>query len=185
MSEWFETLDGLHERVWARLAMGALQSDYVTFATVSTAGEPEARTVVLRNAAPDEGTVEVYTDLESAKVQSLRQTPRASLLIWDADLELQIRAQSVVTILTGEDVAARWDDVPDHSRFSYGITPAPGQVIPDSTAYKKEPDQSVFAVLSCRIDAFDIVHLGRPHRRASFTRGASQGGDWSANWLAP
>lgn len=182
MSEWFETLDGLQERAWARLALAAMQSDVVSFATVSLDGAPELRTVVLRDATP--GVLEIYTDLESAKITSLRANPRASILLWDADLQLQIRAQCAVTILTGDAVADRWHAVPDHSRLSYGITPAPGAVIPDSTAYKKRPNQSVFAVLSCRVETLDLVHLGRPHRRARVARG-SQGGDWSANWLAP
>ena len=185
MSEWFETLDGLQERVWARLAMAALQSDLVTFATVSPDGEPEARTVVLRDADPESGTLEIYTDLESAKVSSLRHQPRASVLLWDADLNLQIRAQSAVTVLTGDAVAERWDDVPDHSRFSYGMTPPPGNVITASDAYVKAPDQAVFAVLSCRVDTIDVVHLGTPHRRAGFRRDPSRGGDLVANWLAP
>lgn len=185
MSEWFETLDGLRERVWARLAMAALQSDVVTLATVSPESEPEARSVVLRDADPEAGTLAVYTDLESAKITSLRHHPRASFLIWDADLSLQIRAQCQVTILTGDVVAELWDDVPDHARLSYGITPPPGQVIVESDAYQKAPDQAVFAVLSCMVDAFDIVHLGKPHRRARLMRAQSQPGEWVANWLAP
>ncbi len=185
MSEWFETLDGLQERVWARLAMAALQSDVVSFASATIDGAPTVRSVVLRAAEPEPGALEIYTDIESSKIAGLRKTPLASVLLWDPDMSFQIRAACTVEIHTGEAVAAKWDAVPDHSRLSYGITPPPGQPISDSTAYAKVPDQAVFAVMHCLVDEIDAVHLGRPHRRARFTRSSSNNGDWAGNWLAP
>ncbi len=185
MSEWFETLDGLQERAWARLAMAALQSDVVSFASVTPDGAPTVRSVVLRLAEPDPGTLEIYTDIESTKIAGLQKTPRACVMLWDADLSLQIRAACAVDILTGESVSDRWAAVPEHSRLSYGITPSPGQPIAEGTDYAKVPNQAVFAVLSCTVNQIDAVHLGRPHRRAQFTRPQSNNGDWAANWLAP
>ncbi|MEL6641236.1 MAG: pyridoxamine 5'-phosphate oxidase family protein [Pseudomonadota bacterium] len=185
MSEWYETLSGLLDMTWARLKIAASDADVVSLATVSISGAPEVRSVVLRRAVPDAGAIEIYTDLQSTKITSLTRTPQASLLLWDATLKLQIRTTGTVTILTGDTVRGRWDAVPDHSRLSYGITPPPGQEIVESTAYLKEPNPSVFAVLVCNIDNIDVVHLGRPHRRANFTRSSSNNGDWDANWLAP
>lgn len=186
MSEWVTTLDGVLKRVWGRLAQAGNESAEITFATVSPDGLPEVRTVVLRDTDRESGLLEVYTDLQSDKIASLRATPHASMMLWDADLRLQIRVRCDVTILTGENVMDRWRAIPDHSKLSYGITPPPGQVIDDSKAYTKSPDPDVFAVLSCRVTAIDAVHLGRPHRRASFVHDAgSSDGDWVANWLAP
>ena len=179
MNDWFTTLDGTYAKVWDCLANGAASRAQVAFATVNPENAPEVRTVVMRAAkAP---TVEIYTDLQSDKITSLRGNPCASVLLWDAGLALQIRLTARVSILTGEAVMDRWHAVPDHSKLSYGITPAPGQPIADSTAYTKKSDPAVFAVLSCNVTHIDAVYLGETHRRAAF----SQDGDWAGKWLAP
>jgi pyridoxamine 5'-phosphate oxidase len=179
MSNWFETLDGTLAKVWERLVNGV--GTQVAFGTVSVAGMPEVRTVVLRSADLKTQTLEIYTDIKSDKITSLRKHPKAAIHLWDADLALQIRLQTEVTILTGDAVMDRWRAVPDHSKLSYGVTPAPGQPIAESTAYTKAPDANAFAVLSCETTHVDAVYLGKIHRRAAF----SQDGDWAGMWLAP
>jgi hypothetical protein len=86
-----------------------------------------------------------------------------------------------VTIRSGAEVAEIWAGVPDPSRQSYGITPAPGTPIADTLDYVKEPDPATFAVLTCRIVHIDAVHLGDRHRRAAY----SHNGDWVGQWLVP
>ena len=179
MSNWFETLDGTLAKVWERLVSGA--GTQVAFGTVSVEGTPEVRTVVLRCADVKTHTLEIYTDIQSDKITSLRTHPKAAIHLWDADLALQIRLHTDVTILTGDAVMDRWRAVPDHSKLSYGVTPAPGQPILESTAYTKAPDPNAFAVLSCKTTQIDAVYLGKIHRRAAFSRD----GDWIGKWLAP
>ena len=181
MSNWFETHDGIFQCVLDRLLQAADESALVAFATVSADTTPEVRTVVLRAADSDAQVLEIYTDLQSDKITSLRATPKASIVLWDEALKLQIRLQTEVAILSGGAVMDRWRDIPDHSKLSYGITPAPGHIIATSDDYVKAPDPSVFAVLSCRVSHIDAVHLGRPHRRAAFSRVS----DWTGKWLAP
>ncbi|SMY07005.1 pyridoxamine 5'-phosphate oxidase family protein [Flavimaricola marinus] len=185
MSDWFETLDGIHRRVWATLVDGvadrAAPARHVVLATQGPDGWPEARTVVLRGARPEEAVLEVHTDLHSDKIASLRKLPRAALHVWDAEQQLQVRVQADVQIASGPDVAEIWAKVPDPSRQSYGVTPAPGQPIADALAYAKVPDPATFAVLRCRVYTIDAVHLGADHRRARFVRD----GDWAGQWLSP
>jgi pyridoxine/pyridoxamine 5'-phosphate oxidase len=181
MSNWYQTLSGTQDKVWDRLAQGARNNALVAFGTVSVDGLPEVRTVVLRAVDVHAKTLEIYTDLQSDKITSLTANPKASISLWDADLALQIRLQTNVTILSGDEVMTRWQAVPDHSKISYGVTPAPGKTIPDSTAYTKKPDPNVFAVLSCQVTHIDAVYLGKTHRRASF----SQISEWVGKWLAP
>jgi len=182
---WAAELDTLLAQVWARLVRGVgdrhSAARQLTFATVSTAGWPEARTVVLRAADPVAGTLDVHTDLRSAKVKALRSNPRAALHVWDASAHLQTRIEGVVQVLTGEPVAAIWARVPDPSRQSYGTLPASGAPIAASLAYEKRPDAASFAVLRCAVQAFDVVHLGPLHRRARFDRADG----WAGQWLAP
>ncbi len=184
MSNWFETLDSIRGQVWDTLAQGVADADhparYPTFATLSDDGWPEARTVVLRTVEPND-SLRIYTDLHSLKIPSLRATPRAALHVWDANQALQIRLQAEVEILNGPAVARDWDSVPDHSRQSYGTQPAPGRPIGDALAYTKDPDPATFAVLLCRIQTIDAVHLGVDHRRAGYSRDD----DWAGQWLSP
>lgn len=182
---WAAELETLLAQVWARLMRGVgdrhAAARHPTFATVSADGWPEARTVVLRAADAVVGTLDIHTDLRSAKVAALRRTPRAALHVWDASAHLQTRAAVEVTVLTGDEVAAIWARVPDPSRQSYGTTPAPGLPIAGALAYEKRPDAASFAVLRCAVQAFDVVHLGAMHRRARFERANG----WSGQWLAP
>lgn len=185
MSEWFETLAGIHTHLWRRLLVGVADrtapARHPVFATVGPDGWPEARTVVLRGADAGAGLLEVHTDLNSAKVVSLRKRGLAALHIWDEGEGLQIRVQAEVTILSGADVVQVWAGVPDPSRQSYGVTPAPGQPIADALAYVKLPDPTTFAVLRCAVQRIDAVHLGMRHRRARFDRVDG----WAGQWLSP
>lgn len=178
-------LQGFLDGAWVQLARGVSDGQsaarFPTFATVSADGMPQARTVALRAACRDSGTVEVHTDIATTKVSELKQSPWAALHIWVPQEELQIRLSTRVEILTGRGVAAQWTRVPPASRVSYGTEPAPGTPIAHATAYEKPAVQDRFAVLRCTIRDMDLVHLGQPHRRARYV--ADEG--WSGVWLAP
>ena len=182
---WAQSLETLLDAAWARLVRGVRDkraaARQVTLSTLGANGWPQARTVVLRGADKDAGQLEVHTDLRSAKVAELRAEPRAMLHVWDARVHLQIRAELRAEILTGAQVAARWDRVPDGSRMAYGSAPAPGQPIAQALEYTKEPNAQDFAVVQLQVQAFDLVHLGTNHRRARFERADG----WAGAWLAP
>lgn len=182
---WAAGLDSLHDQVWLRLQRGVADrhapARHPVLATVTPGGMPQARTVVLRGADPDEAVLEVHTDLLSAKVGDLRVNPMAALHVWDAGAHLQTRIEARAAILTGAAVAQDWARVPDPSRQSYGSQPPPGTPIDDALAYAKRPDVACFAVLRLTVMAIDAVHLGPQHRRARYTRETG----WRGQWLAP
>lgn len=182
---WAADLDALHAQIWTRLVRGVhdrhAPARHPTLATVDTDGRPQARTVVLRAADPATACLEIYTDLHSAKVQELRQTPFAALHVWDASAHLQLRLEAEASILTGPEVAALWEAMPDAQRRSYGGAPAPGQPIGQALAYAKQPDPAAFAVVRLQLRGMDVLHLGPSHRRARF-EGSS---GWHGVWLAP
>ena len=182
---WAAELASLHAQVWARLLRGVhdrhAPARHPTLATVTPAGMPQARTVVLRAADMAAGSLDIHTDLHSAKVAQVRATPFAALHIWDSAAHLQLRLEAEVAILTGAEVAHIWARVPAPSRLAYGSTPATGQPIAHSLAYRKTPDPASFAVLRLNIGAMDVVHLGPDHRRARFMRADG----WAGEWLAP
>lgn len=182
---WASDLAGLHAEVWLRLTRGVhdrhAPARHPTLATVTSDGRPQARTVVLRAADKAASTLDIHTDLRSAKVGELRATPFAALHVWDTSAHLQLRLEAQVTLLTGQDVAAIWAGVPDTSRGSYGSTPAPGEPIAQALDYRKAADPSSFAVLRLEVFSIDALHLGPNHRRARFDRKTS----WAGVWLSP
>ena len=182
---WACDLSQLYAEVWARLTRGVhdrhAPARHPTLATVTPEGRPQARMVVLRAADKPAGTLDIHTDLRSAKVGDLRVTPFAALHVWDAAAHLQLRLEAQVTLLTGLDVAAIWASVPAVSRLSYGSTPAPGQPIAQALDYTKAADATSFVVLRLQISTVDALHLGPNHRRARFDRQ----NEWSGAWLAP
>ncbi len=182
---WACDLSQLYGEVWTRLTRGVhdrhAPARHPTLATVSPEGRPQARTVVLRAADKAAGTLDIHTDLRSAKVGDLRISPFAALHVWDASAHLQLRLEAHVTILTGPDVATIWAGVPAASRLSYGSTPAPGQPIARALDYAKTADQASFVILRLRVATVDALHLGPNHRRAQFDRH----NDWKGAWLAP
>lgn len=182
---WAADLAGLHAQVWTQFTRGLRDRDaptrHPTLATVTADGLPQARTVVLRAADRRAGSLEFHTDIHSAKVTELRATPFVALHVWDSAAQLQMRLEGDVTILSGDDVAKIWARVPAPARLAYGCTPAPGKPIADGLSYTKKSDPAAFSVLRLRILAMDIVHLGRDHRRARFTRA----NNWAGQWLAP
>lgn len=185
MSDWFESADGIWQTVWDTLDKGVADAKHParlpTFATVSTDGWPEARTVVLRSADQELAELTAHTDLYSDKVKSLTDTPRAALHIWDAEQNLQIRLQAEVSLHSGSSTRALWGRIPDHAQQSYGVTPPPGTPVDTALAYAKKPDPDTFAVLQCRLVYLDVVHLGADHRRISFSRDRH----WQGQWLSP
>ncbi len=182
---WACDLSQLYAEVWARLTRGVhdrhAPARHPTLATVTPEGRPKARTVVLRAADKSAGTLDIHTDLRSAKVGDLRATPFAALHVWDTSAHLQLRLEARVTILIGKEVATIWAAVPATSRLSYGSTPAPGQPIAQALDYTKIPDAGSFVVLRLQITAVDALHLGPNHRRARF----DQKNEWAGAWLAP
>lgn len=182
---WACDLTRLYAEVWLRLIRGVhdrhAPARHPTLATVTTDGRPQARTVVLRAADQSAGTLDIHTDLQSAKMGDLAATPFAALHVWDTSAHLQLRLEARVTLLTGQDVAAIWAGVPAVSRLSYGSSPAPGHPIAQALEYTKASDPAFFAVLRLSVSTIDALHLGPNHRRARFDRRD----DWAGEWLAP
>ena len=117
--------------------------------------------MVLRAADKGTGTLDIHTDLHSAKVAGLRRTPFAALHVWDAAARLQMRLEATATILTGPDAAVVSAGVPDALRHSYGSQPETGRPIAEALDYARRPDPASFAIL--RLTMFRRAKL--PPRR--------------------
>ncbi len=184
MSDALHRLDGTLEAVWQRLARGVADrraaARHPVLATVGRARGAEARVVVLRRADREAGVLDVHTDTASGKIAEIARDPMATLLVWDARAQLQIRLRVTVEVRQDLDAQAEWARVPDASRKNYGGTP-PGTAIDAPEAAEDGAEAARFAVLSCRIDEIETLHLGRDrHYRAIFRRDAGFAGAWLA-----
>lgn len=182
---WAADLPQLLAQVWARLARGVhdarAPARHPSLATLSPSGAVQIRTVVLRCVDPLAGTVDIFTDLASAKVNDLRAHPQAGLHIWDHSTHLQTRLEAEVEIITGSALADIWARMPHLAQQNYGAMPAPGLPIDHSLEYTKTPDFARFALLRAHITRIDALHLGAQHRRAEFIRARG----WAGTWLSP
>ncbi len=186
MAEWWTELAAFHDHIWSALEAGAARRDrsrrFLALATAGQTGGAEARMVVLRGAERELGRLIVHTDTLSAKVAELRADPRATLLSWDPEEQLQIRVKVEVGIDTGSVVRRDWERIPETARRVYGNQPEPGGPMACPQALTVTPDQDRFAVMTCTMSEIDALHLGREvHHRAIWRRR----GGWAGRWIAP
>jgi pyridoxamine 5'-phosphate oxidase len=93
----------------------------MTLATVDTDGRPSARIVLLRGYGED-GFV-FFTNYHSRKGQELEANPHASLLLFWAVLERQIRIEGTVTKVTPEESDAYFSLRPVSNRLGAWASP--------------------------------------------------------------
>ncbi|WOI55046.1 pyridoxamine 5'-phosphate oxidase family protein [Palleronia sp. LCG004] len=180
---WADDLGAFLSRGWDALERAAddpsAPMHRAVLATTGLGGGAEARTLVLRHARRSDATLGVQVDRASTKVAEIGANPLATLLFWDEDAQMQIRARIRAEIDT--DTAAIWTDLSDRARTNYGGTPPTGAPIPAASAYDKVPDPDRLARIMGHVQSFDFVYLGPEHRRALFSRDNG----FAGTWLAP
>jgi hypothetical protein len=174
-------LNALAARVWQELARAPhdRHHDWRTpvLATQGLAGEPQARTVVLRHFEAASWTLTVFTDARSPKCAELSAQPAAQLVFWSARLGWQLRIPvRAVVLTTGEAVAEAWMRVrQSRAAADYLSDEAPGSALADvgavSSLLPGSANAHHLAVLQFRASDIDWLELHRDgHRRARITR---------------
>jgi hypothetical protein len=184
------SLEALPGLVWALLREGVefRRSPWRTpaLATLSGSGEPDLRTVVLRDAAPLHRLLCCHTDWRSPKRVQMARHERVSWLFYDAERGLQLRARGCAVLHRGDDVARRhWQGSQRSSRMCYAAPEAPGDAVSAPPPAPEDPDGGWgnFTVVRCTVDALDFLHLqAGGHRRALLLW---EGDAWRPRWVAP
>ena len=177
------------------VASQILDVNAMTLATASRAGEPSARTVLLKGY--DANGFVFFTNYESAKGRDLLGNPRASLLFFWRELERQVRVTGAVTRVSREESDQYFHSRPIESqlgawasaqsrevsgrdeletRYAEIEATHAGQVVP------LPPFWGGFRVAPERVE-FWQGRASRLHDRLLYTRQAD--GRWSRVRLAP
>ena len=159
-----------------------------TLATVDADGNPQARSVVLRECHAEERWIRFNTDMRTEKARNIATNPVASMLFYDAQEKVQLRLGVRLALLPPEERARVWDQTPHYSRECYQVTRSPGQPIasPHDVVFDAditEEGEPHFAPVRAQIDTIEWLYLAvRGHRRARFQ---FVGEEVTAQWLVP
>ncbi len=167
----------------------------VTLATVD-AGNPEARTVVLRGAEEQQRRLLFHTHLQSPKCRQLSVDPRAVVVGYASSTKLQVRLSGLVTIETNTPLAnEHWKTLELSGVRTYCtlVEPSSPSAEPTSNFSLEFEDRAPaaeearlarknFALLRFDASACEVLSLrATGHRRLRWTEDAR----WKAQWLAP
>lgn len=134
----------------------------------------ELRTVILRECDPARRTIQCHTDTRSPKVSEIQRCARVQWVFYHPGNRIQLRASGMAGVhREGDWVDKIWQGQHPRSRQIYLAEDAPGTATENptsgfsSTTLQPEPDFSStesgrinFAVIECRIDLLDWLHLG-------------------------
>jgi pyridoxamine 5'-phosphate oxidase len=180
MSEWIAELQSAISREFGDKPAVA------TLATIEKSGGPRARSVVCRRVL-DDGSIVITSDSRTEKVEQLKASPQAEIVLYLPALREQYRLLGSARIagVAPSDVPLRqelWRGLSDATRATFHW-PSPG-------AKKLDPDESFISALAADAPIpqnFDVIvirpkrveHLQlwtKPHRRRRWM----MAGKWSA-----
>lgn len=181
-----ESLKEIEAAVWRELAACVRDKQHAwrTPVLATTDGElADGRVVVLREAAPEQQRLLVYTDRRSAKVAQLGSHPLGTLVMWSPVLGWQLRCRVVLSLdASGLAVTSRWAQVKLSPAAQDYLSPLPPGTELDEPAPAPRPDPQAlghFAVVDAQVQSIDWLEL-HPHgqRRAILGRDG-------ARWVQP
>ena len=190
-------LDAVLAAAWRLLARGVRDrhapAHTPALATLTAAGTPTVRTVVLRGCDPARRQLVIHTDRRSGKVAEIAACPAGMVHVYEPARKLQLRLTCHLQVHMDDALAGeRWAGSRPRSRECYQVTAAPGSALADPAATvfdaaATRDGAEHFAVVSARVDALEWLYLAEAgHRRARFTwHGDEAGAACEATWLVP
>ena len=155
----------------------------------------DGRIVVLRKSDRQNNLLQFHTDLRSPKVDILNNNNKASLLFYDKEEKIQLRAKVECEINNQNSVTeASWKKTQHISRRCYLTDSPPGTTSEnptsgmiskledfDYTMEQSEEGYKNFTVVKCKIKSIEWLYLAaKGHRRAKFNIVTNK-----HSWLVP
>jgi pyridoxamine 5'-phosphate oxidase len=111
-----ETPQEICHQIWKELGRATHDRHHAwrtpVLATVSSEGDANARTVVLRSVDSQLNQLQIYTDSRSSKAVELTANPSALFVFWSPRLSWQLRVRTTVTLVkSGDQVEQLWSQV--------------------------------------------------------------------------
>ena len=179
-----QTPSDIRHRIWMELGRATQDRHHAwrtpVLATTGQEGQPDARTVVLREADASTARLRIYTDGRSAKVSHLSYRPDAVLVFWSKRLNWQLRARvSISAHAAGPLVESVWARVSQSAAAGdYLSHSAPGSVLSAATPTAAQQNHHL-VVLDAQVHEIDWLELAQGgHRRARL-----HADTW--DWLTP
>jgi len=184
-----EIRDHLHD--------GAVNRRSALHTAVVGTSDGDLRVMVLRHFDRDTLSLRLHTDARSQKVTAILDDPALSILFYDPEAKVQIRARGIAMVEKQGAVAdAAWAESTPFARRCYLSEFAPGAssdaaqsglpewvegIVP--TEAQLAPARENFAVIMVALSAFDWLYLANSgHRRAKFE---IVDGIIESRWLVP
>ena len=157
--------------------------------------EIDGRIVVLRKSDRGNNLLQFHTDFRSQKVDILKKNKNASLVFYDKEEKIQLRAKIICEINNKNSIAEEsWKKTQHISRRCYLTDNAPGSASErptsgmiskledfDYTMEQSEKGYENFTVIKCEIKSIEWLYLAaKGHRRALFNLENNK-----KNWLVP
>jgi hypothetical protein len=157
-------------------------------ATVSAAGRPEVRTVVLRDLGAD-GSPSFASDARSTKMGPLGDGGWLELCLWRPEVGVQLRLLGRARVHSADDAHALavWTALPLDTRALF-FSEAPGVPLHAASATEPpkpaldDPPPATFAVVRLAPERCDRLELGPPLRRRTWTL---EGPGWRSEEVVP
>lgn len=192
-----EPLDTILAEIHNQLSYGATHRRSSMHTPVVGTADGNLRVMVLRDFDRATKTLRFHTDARSPKVSAIQRDPAATVLFYDPEQKVQIRAKGVCRVEHAGAVAdAAWEESTPFARRCYlaefdpgaqsdlpvsglpewaeGLTPTPAQVAAG------RPNFAVLLVKICTLDWLYLANTG--HRRARFDLSDGQA---TSVWLVP
>ncbi len=159
----------------------------IQLATVSPAGHPAVRTLVLRRLERSPPVAEMHSDARADKVRDIANDGRVMILAWSAEEHLQLRFEGTAVLHRDDDVARScWDALSANARNTYGLRAASGTPIEDPEGLEHLPEQEQyeqFTVILVSLASVDILRL-EPEGRQTRAIGRFTADGMTASWVA-
>ncbi|MEM6473831.1 MAG: pyridoxamine 5'-phosphate oxidase family protein [Planctomycetota bacterium] len=196
-----EPLDHLHDFVWQSLRAAASSGRHPwSWGVITTAdrdGQPNARTVILRQADEELAIIDFHTDVRSSKIAEM-DNPSVAWVFYAESQKIQLRLTGFAKVINGEQADSAWKQTTLRSRSAYVSLASPGSESrgeqPPSTEDRQvnqeesERGREYFRVVRTFVREADLLYLrreGHVRARLNYRDSHATGPKASPSWLVP
>ena len=183
---YYENFDEIIKKIWLMLddAVTNRSSQFrIPVFICGTQNDFDGRIVVLRKSDQNNHLIQFHSDIRSDKIEKLKSNNSASLVFYDKEEKIQVRAKVECIINHKNEITKQsWSKTAHISRKCYLVDIGPGTESDEPTSgLKPEKDNfdytmeesekgyENFTVIQCKIKSFEWQYLAaKGHRRARF-----------------